>query len=152
MFIICENGDNGPICDFVCVCLHQSSWSCLAVLCKILLLFILKIYSWFPLSQTWLFGKWVLYYCSFVSFSAHSSAFLAATFVPLICLSKYCPWLFPFHHFYCFLLSGHFVWWHLCNTSHSLISSMSCLITEKPCCVCAVKGKKKKKKTCPSFL
>ena len=68
----------------------------------------------------------------FVSFSAYSSVFLAVTFSLLICLSKCCPWLLPFYHFYCFLLSGHFVWWHLCNTSHSLISSTSCLIIEEP--------------------
>lgn len=98
---------------------------------------VFKIYSWSPLSQTCLCGMCVLYYCSFVSFSAYSSVFLAVTFSLLICLSKYCPWLLPFHHFYCFLLSGHFVWWHLCNTSHSLISSTSCLIIEEPCWVSA---------------
>lgn len=45
----------------------------------------------------------------FVSFSTYSSILLAVTFSLLICLSKYCPWLLPFYHFYCFLLSGHFV-------------------------------------------
>lgn len=73
----------------------------------------------------------------FISFSAYSSVFLAVTFSLLICLSKCSPWLLPFYHFYCFLLSGHFVWWHLCNTSHSLISSTSCLMIEEPCWVSA---------------
>ena len=73
----------------------------------------------------------------FVSFSAYSSVFLAVTFSLLICLSKCSPWLLPFYHFYCSLLSGHFVWWHLCNTSHSLIYSTSCLMIEEPCWVSA---------------
>lgn len=108
---------------------------------------VFKIDSQPPLSQTCICGMCLLYYCSFLSFSAYSSVFLPVTFSLLICLSKDCPWLFASHHFYCFLLFGHFVWWHLHNTSHSLISSTSCLVMEKTLLgLCTAK-----KETCPAF-
>ena len=124
------------------MCLQQYFEAISKLYIKSLSSCVFKIYSWPPLSQTCFCGMCVSYYCSFVSFSAISSVLLCVTFGFLICLSKYCPWLFPCHHFYCFLLSGHTVWWHLSNTLHSLISSMSCFIIEKPCWVSAQLRKK----------
>lgn len=141
MFAICDNGDNESISE-LCAC--SNHFEAISKFCiKFSSSCIFKTYSWPPLLQTCFWGMCYYFVLLLICFFlCLSSVFLAVTFCLLICLSKYCPWPFPFHHFYCFLLSGHYAWWDLCNTLHSLISSMSCLIIVKPCWVSAELRKK----------
>lgn len=89
MLAIGDDNDNESIFDLCAYGNHFEAISKFYI--KFFPCCVFKIYSWPPLSQTCLCGMCVFYYCSFVSFSAYSSVFLAVTYGLLICPRKYCP-------------------------------------------------------------